>query len=835
MSASVLPWPLKPLTLSTVLALGALPSIPALAGTGGLDCDHRGCVLEVTEHLAFEASADAVFDGLNGIEMTGDVLVHTPSQTFTLTEAELIFRPRPEGGELAFELVGSAAPPLAELPLFDGAQLTAQPIAAVGLVSRATLKALLEDDEYRLPLAENPKDPYGDPAELVEPAYLFFHFATGLAMDMPLGAWLGVDAEAGEHDPFAFSVPGDKSLTFILDPMEPYFFLSQDARAMLMDAMDAAYHEADAYAQAREEQRKQEQSEAGNASAGQTDGEPADSDSSGGADGSDGRREQERPKQDGPEQVGDEESESMLPELGELAFSWLGGIPFEPVTTWGLPLDVGRFRGHVFLDATVPLYKFIELTGKVVTHTSEQGFEQGGNGEVQVAFDLIPKLLSFSFPLGDASAGVRLIEDDVVSYFSGIHSPDYSFLPPIIPVLPTNTTLVAGYISSRHPEQSRIIAAGAFGYDMSGFRAMTGLQLQDLMLSEAHLSIGAGGVSLRGRTGVSIHPSIELGAEARVEIYFSPQTPEESYLEMNGEMLVAGVGLKPVTLRLDRNGLFLEGAFVTPVSELALAGEITPRGPVLSGRAGIAFDVGDVRAAIEDARSAVVAARRRVEVLENAADTQRAIVTAEREQTVARLVEARKHLAATRDRVSSLRSSIASHERAISSYRSQIRSKYRWYKRQPWYKRAWAWGRYAAYRAGKTAQIGWRYGQIGALKGALAVATGALHAAEGAVRTIEAGIAVTPIDADPRVAGPLLALETARGALTAAEAALPRLPDIDAEIRGDINLTLTHRGLRGRLDASANGRELAEGRVKFGAKPEACIDLNGLGALCAPF
>ena len=52
--------------------------------------------------------------------------------------------------------------------------------------------------------------------------------------------------------PFAFSIPGDKSVTFILEPVEPYFFLSQDARAMLMDALDAAHKDANARAQARE-------------------------------------------------------------------------------------------------------------------------------------------------------------------------------------------------------------------------------------------------------------------------------------------------------------------------------------------------------------------------------------------------------------------------------------------------------------------------------------------------------------------------------------------------------------------------------------------------------
>jgi hypothetical protein len=304
---------------------------------------------------------------------------------------------------------------------------------------------------------------------------------------------------------------------------------------------------------------------------------------------------------------------------------------------------------------------------------------------------------------------------------------------------------------------------------------------------------------------------------------------------MSGEMLVAGIGLQPVMLRLDRNGLFVDGAFVTPISEIALAGEITSRGPSLSGSAGIAFGLGDVRAAIEKARAKVVEARRQVEALNGVVATQRAVVTREREASVASLIRARDVLASAQRRLDGLNAGIAGHRRAIAGYRGQISSKYRWYKRQPWHKRGWAWARYAAYRAAKNGQIAWRYGQIGALNVAKAAAKTGLEVAKTAVRGIEAGIAVIPIDADPRVAGPILALETARAGLKAAELALPKLPDVDADIRGDVVLTLNHQGLRGRLNASANGVNLADGRVTLGKKPEACIDLATLGALCAPF
>ena len=159
---------------------------------------------------------------------------------------------------MAFELYGTAQAPFPALPLFKDATFKSQPLAAVGLVSRDTLKSLLEDEQagYTLPLAENPKDELGDPDDLVEPAYLFFHFESGLALDLPLGKWLQLNQD--EDDPFDFSVPGDKSATFILDPAEPYFFLSPDAREFASEALDNAR----ALAEDANRQREAEQAQA---------------------------------------------------------------------------------------------------------------------------------------------------------------------------------------------------------------------------------------------------------------------------------------------------------------------------------------------------------------------------------------------------------------------------------------------------------------------------------------------------------------------------------------------------------------------------------------------
>ncbi len=790
-----------------LLMTPGLTTLPSLtAASPGLYCDFDRCVLEIHDSLSFEAAAGGVFDLGGSIEMSGDVVVHTPAGPMNLLEADLTFEPRPDLPEVPFELYGSAMAPFPSVPLFGGASFSAQPLAAVGLVARDTLKEMLENEEegYTLPLAENPKDPAGDPTDLREPLYLFFHFETGLAFDMPLGEALGFDTS--EHDPFGFSVPGDKSVTFVLDPTEPYFYLSQNAREILLDkaqkAIDRAY----------EANLQRAELEAGmnttdNNSNGDNDANNTDQAAGG----------------------------SVWPDLGEVAFSWLGGIPFEPESTWGLPDDVGHFKGQLYVETTLPLYKFVEINGTIVTYAGEHGFEQAGNGEVQVTFDLIPNFLNFSFPLGNASAGFKVTDEEQFVYFSGINDPDTSFLPSFIPFVPSNATQVAGYISTDNPEDARIYAQGQFGYDTENLRRLTGIDLSNLMVNTANLSIDKNGFRLQGRTSSSIHPSIQLGGSVEVDAYFSPLRPQDSYLKMTGEMVVAGVGLKPASVSVGASGLIVEGQFVTPLSSIGMTGSITAAGPSLSGEASVIFSLDSVTKAIEAARAEVIAAQKEVDRLQGAITYMRNIVSDERERDAAKIAKARADVESAQAKVNSLQSSINYHNGRIAAYKRAISSKYSWYKRQKWYNKTWAWGVYAAYRTAKTAQIAYHGSIVGGLYTAKATAQAALLVVQEVLKGAELAATTLPIDLDPRVAALIVSKETATAALKAAELALPRLPDIDADFRGLIDMGIDITGIHGTLSADLNGVSLAQGEVNFGLKPKACVDIVNLGSVCAPF
>jgi hypothetical protein len=524
-----------------------------------------------------------------------------------------------------------------------------------------------------------------------------------------------------------------------------------------------------------------------------------------------------------------------LPEINALAFSWLGGIPFVPETTWGLPDGVGGFYGQMLLTSTIPLSPVVEIEGTVVSYVGEDGVELGGNGYVSVSVDLIPGFLSFGFPLGSASAGVRVLANEQASYFSGINHPDLPFLPPQIPFVPAQASKVAGYVSSLHPEESFIAASGAFGYNLSGLREATGLPLNDLDLAEVQMRIDRNGVFARGLSNVSLHPSIATGGAVGVETLFGIERPEDSYVRMNGALQVAGVGLSPATAQVDRHGLFVSGDFNTPLSSIRLAGNITSQGPELTGTAGIVFPLGDITAAAESARQDVRQAQADLDAINQLIAQQRGIVQAERDRDAQALASAEAAVSSAQATVNALQSAIDRELSNIRTWKSQISSKYSWYQRQPWYKKATAYASYLAYAASKNASIAAAYTKIAAYEASKATANLALAAAKQALVVAEQAIVTVPVDADPRVAGLFAGREAAELALLAAEAALAAVPQIDGDLQAQIAVTLDHTGLDGRVYASLNGQPLQEATVTFGEHPKACIQIVSISQVCAAF
>ncbi|WP_031435386.1 hypothetical protein [Methylomarinum vadi] len=778
------------LAIPASLALNLFAATDSLADSG-IVCDIDYCSIEIHSSLSISAAVDHFYREADGrYEMAGDLIVTTPAGSVDLLDADLIFQQNPEGSEIAYEVYGTAKAPFPAIPLLGNGSASARPVAAVGLVGRDTLQSLLASGQKPLPLAENPKDPEGDPTDIKQPAYLFFHFASGLSFDIPLNQLLNSDNEN-----FGFSVPGDRSITLVFDPQEPYFYLSSDSLFDFKEGMQQAMQWAE-----------QENSEK-NLPADSTDNTSAS----------------------------DLIDKIPLPQLNQLAWSSEGGIPLRMETIWGLPNVVGNIKGHLFVDAAMPLYKFFELNGEIVTSIGKEGYTQAGNGDLAVNFDLIPNLLHFNFNLARASAGVVVNADEQTGFFSGIKKPDTSFLPDWVPIKPTHETQLSGYISSASPHLSYLRAKGQFGFSPKFLSNLIGVELNDIVLNQSEMRIGAAGIWLKGKTSASIHPAIKLNKSTDVEIYLPFANLADTSIKMSGEIMVLGTGISPATLEISKQGFYINGQFSTPLAVIGLSGEISGSGPALAGVSKIMLPLDKITNALSDAQYAVAVARDKVNDIQRLIDVEIAAVVERRERHAQNLQTAQDALSAAQYEVNRIQSAINYQYDLISTYRKQITNKYNWYKSQPWYKKTWAWGVYSAYKTYKYGQISVAYTAIGALEATKLTAVAALEVAKYALKLLEAATETFPVEMDPKVAALIVSKEAANLVLLSAEEVLKRFPVIDFNAGTDLLLSLNNSGLHGEVSMIVNDRNLVGGNVTFDPVPKACIELAVVGELCTPF
>ena len=218
--------------LAQALACLLVVVVTADVARGQIDlvCDNNECELAIDDNLAFVVALENVVDheDPSKIQMIGRVTMKTIVSEFELAEADLLFAARETDGQVVYDLVGSALLPLSALPLMEHMGSVA-PRVTLGLASRQTLRDLLETGDSVLPLAENPVP--NDPSRLIEPTYVFCRIESAATMGFDLEDIMGMDLAEMGIDPDnvpGLGMPEDQSLTIILDPAEPFMFLSVD-------------------------------------------------------------------------------------------------------------------------------------------------------------------------------------------------------------------------------------------------------------------------------------------------------------------------------------------------------------------------------------------------------------------------------------------------------------------------------------------------------------------------------------------------------------------------------------------------------------------------------
>jgi hypothetical protein len=239
---------------------------------------------------------------------------------------------------------------------------------------------------------------------------------------------------------------------------------------------------------------------------------------------------------------------------------------------------------------------------------------------------------------------------------------------------------------------------------------------------------------------------------------------------------------------------------------------------------------------LRDAQAQVDRAQREVDTLNQQIADARRTVEAERVRDQQNLRNAQAAVQSAQNQVNSLQRQIDDANAKIKSLKHDIDKKKKWYKDLPWYKQSYGWTELGAYTTAKGAEITAQYTAIGGLETAKATASGALELAKQSLRGFEQASKTFPVDADPRVAGPIVALNAATGALNTAKATLDgirsgiKLVPVDADPRVS-GLIVAREAATGALKV-ANGT--LEGlKVSIGAMARVgdYIVKNGLGAL----
>ena len=842
------------LTAATSQAHAFAPGIVCETGASDSLCD-----IQITPSVSLEAQLGSIQDSPDPyrIELTGNVTIVTDAMRLPLLESELVVNTDPEG----FELYGSARVPLDQMPLLNKAEFEQVPIMTVGLVQASTISELF-DNQLPLNTAMGLDGTQRDSAQ----PYLLFHADSGMTMK--------VDNLVGAETGLSFSIPGSQSFTLVIDTLDPYVYLSKSMQASNQqdqsdgkpDTLVVVYEQYDAdgnlettfyehYDQQGVLVKKYLQSAS-------TGGmiEHAYSDTGGvtvtfyqpdgngnyrqeGSDGTngsvlstseitEGKRKVRQTAEDNNDPNNNEEESSDPFPIDSIGFSANGWIPYEARTSFGIPRESQRFAGQLFLSGEIPMGStFVTLEGDVVTYIGEEGYAQGGNGTLSVGFSFLKDIVDFSLELGNATAAVQVSPARQMTYISGELDPDTLFFDDILPIFPKVGARAAGYIDNSL-DDAHITIEGEFDIGAEVLGNLIGVNLSKLSATQARMTINNQGVVITGTTSASIHPALELGGQVAVRAELSWLSPEDISLELRGDMSVYGVGLQDVLVSISKQGMAINGAFVTPLTSIGLAGSITNQGPSLTGTASVVLGLGGITQAMNQAVDGINAAQREVNRLSGLIDAARAMVLSERERHAELLQDARNALSAAQSKVNSLNSQISTQYAWISKRKAEIASWKRWLNRAKWYQKASRAARYAYESGWRYADIASRYTKIAALKASLYTAKGILELAKLSLQALENATEVISVDADPRVASLIAAKAIADTALELAKAPLEGIPVIDGDFSGNIEAKLDLSGISGIVTAQFEGYSLLQGTVTFGARPEACIRFPTLGDAC---
>lgn len=286
-----------------------------------------------------------------------------------------------------------------------------------------------------------------------------------------------------------------------------------------------------------------------------------------------------------------------------VGFSIGGHLPFTPENTWGIADDVAEFDGHIWIGGKVNLNDFelpIAIGGNTVVDVDPNqdgqtlftdpanGLRFGSNSELDLSLEA--GAIGFEIPIAKSTIVGRAGSAEAWAFYSGKVKSGNGWMPAEVPLKNTMQLQAAGHAST-HLEESYFKAEGQLSFDAGKLGDWTGLDLNDLALAQATLLVDKDGVLVTGTASAAFSPYVGLQGNVDAVGYFNGQ-PQGWYVTLDGRLVVSGIDLSAdAHARLDRNGMQVSGKFQTPISLIDMSGAITKAGVDVRGAAKVTIPI----------------------------------------------------------------------------------------------------------------------------------------------------------------------------------------------------------------------------------------------------
>jgi hypothetical protein len=286
-----------------------------------------------------------------------------------------------------------------------------------------------------------------------------------------------------------------------------------------------------------------------------------------------------------------------------IGFSIGGHLPFTPSNTWGIDANAATFDGHLWLGGTVNLNDLeipVAIGGNTVVNLDPNGdgktyftdpaggFQFGSNSQLDLSVQA--GVIGFDLPIAQSTIVGTIAGKSGAAYYSGVAMAGNGWMPDAVPLKNTAQLKTAGHVSTDITD-TYLKAQGDLSLDATKLGQWTGLNLTDLAMAQATLNADKDGLTVTGVASTSISPYIGLQGELATVAFFDGK-PKDWYITLDGKFAVSSVELgTDAHARIDQTGMTVSGTFQTPISAVAMLGSITASGVDLEGTASVTIPI----------------------------------------------------------------------------------------------------------------------------------------------------------------------------------------------------------------------------------------------------